>query len=669
MTARGWWCLFVLVLMLLVGIARDITGLIITALTLLLWFGWEWLWFGLRTRTQLNRLRVVREIGDERGSVTTLWQGRQYTVAVELHLDGPGRFPFVAAADPVPFAVQHEDGATSGDGPLQSGEPLLLGYRISCPQPGVARFEGLRVAVTDLQGFFAKVVFVRAPLELRVLPVVVARRGGGPMVKHANELIPPGIHRLKRPGTGSELLDLRDYIPGDPPRTIAWKVSARRDRLVTKEFETEVPIRCTLFLDVSSSVRVPSPRSDEEGGGSFRPLDQLVELAASVTRASANLRDLTGLCLFDENDFRAVRPERGRDHQTRLMQALAEAASLGPLAPRADPEALLPTAYALAQEVYPDLLRDEVNRVPAAVTWLVGFPRYTRHRRGKLDALHRTKRSILLWGSTLIPMGVLAVNLAVALIEGVPEWARTVLGGLLFFGVPLVAVLAWLTFLFAVLVGHNKRKSLRWRKRLAALFCARVLAGSGGDRRLADPGALAALLEDDDLFSLHLQAFLAEHQVPVAVPLYDERGHYLFALPEKVGVLAKALLQAVGRGRDNELYVLCADVLELDGRLDPLLQAVRVALSRHHQAVVVCPWPRGVPLPPEGRQPQQHTVAGLVDSLTTERLHAAFGRIRRAFARLGVQVVWAGSDEAASLIRGRIEALRAARPLAGGGLP
>ncbi len=58
-----------------------------------------------------------------------------------------------------------------------------------------------------------------------------------------------------------------------------------------------------------------------------------------------------------------------------------------------------------------------------------------------------------------------------------------------------------------------------------------------------------------------------------------------------------------------------------------------------------------------------------MESLTTERLHAAFGRIRRAFARLGVQVVCAGSDEAVSLIRGRIEALRAARPLAGGGLP
>src|SRR5262245_18386002 len=159
MTARGWWCLFVLALMLLVGIVRDVTGLIVTALTLLLWFGGVWLFLSLRARTQLSRLHVVREIGDERGSVTTLWQDRQYTVAVELHLDGPGRLPFVAAADPVPFAVQHEGGAACADGPLQKGEPLLVGYRVSCPQPGVARFEGLRLEVADLQAFFARVVF------------------------------------------------------------------------------------------------------------------------------------------------------------------------------------------------------------------------------------------------------------------------------------------------------------------------------------------------------------------------------------------------------------------------------------------------------------------------------------------------------------------------------
>src|SRR5205807_372769 len=125
-------------------------------------------------------------------------------------------------------------------------------------------------------------------------PALVDAEGKTATSKRHNLLPPPGINRLLRPGTGSELMDLRDYLPGDPPRTIAWKVSARRDRLITKEFESEVPVRCTLFLDTSNSVRVPSLIPPPSGGTARRgsggrrepapgkALNRLVDLTASV---------------------------------------------------------------------------------------------------------------------------------------------------------------------------------------------------------------------------------------------------------------------------------------------------------------------------------------------------------------------------------------------------
>jgi hypothetical protein len=399
-------------------------------------------------------------------------------------------------------------------------------------------------------------------------------------------------------------------------------------------------------------------------------------LAAGVIRASATMRDLTGLCVFDEQHSRIVRPERGRNHQTKMMQMLGDAASLGPSVSRADPEAVLPVAYGLALEVYPELLRSEVNKVPAFVTWFVGFPRYTRHVRGWLDSLHRKKRSVVLWGTIFLPLALLITNVVLAMIDDVPEWIRTIFGTALFLGTPLLAMGAWLLFFFSILVSSTRRKHTRWRKRLAALFCARDTARSFSrssqtsawpcahvcDERL-NVGALDALLEDDDLFSLYLQQFLAEHQVPCALPLYDEQGRYLFALPEKIAILSKALLQSVSRARDNELYILMVDLLELDASLDPLLQAVRVALGRHHQVLLVCPWPVDLPLPGEENPrgvARTDTMAGLMQSLTTERLLAAFSRIRRAFARLSVPVMCATSEESMPAILERIERLRGA---------
>jgi uncharacterized protein (DUF58 family) len=672
MTARGWWCLFCIVVMLLAGVvaASDLhrTSLVVVGLTLLLWFGWEWLGFAVRVRTLHRRLVVEREVLDERGPVSTLWAGRFFNVRVTLRLTEGSRLPYVSIADPVPFAMQHDSGATSTDGELTRKAPLRLEYTVLCPLTGVARFEGLRVEITDLQGFFAHVAFVRAPVVLRILPAALVYKGGGPTVKRHNELPPPGIHRLRQPGSGGELLDLRDYLPGDPPRTIAWKVSARRDRLITKELESEVPVRCTLFLDTSSSVRVPSPaslpaRSPEGRAGPayFKPLDRLVELAAGVIRAGASIRDLTGLCLFDDQSSRIVRPERTVNQRNRLLRLLGEAAALAPVAERADPEALLPVAYALAQEVYPDLLRREVNAVPEWLVWAVAWPRYTRHRRGWIDALYRRKGAVWLWCTALVPFSLFVVNLAALLAGAVPDWARTALGALLLVGSPLLATAGWLVLLLATLVTGKQRKHARWRKRLAALLA---------ERYGPVPGGIEVSIQDDDIFSLQLQQFLGEHQVPCFVPLYDDQGRYLFARPEKVGVLARALLDAAARGRDNELYVILADLLELDGHLDPLLQAVRVALGRHHQVIVVCPWPQGVPMPEDDtptRQPHLDRLHALRTSLARKqlltnlafaRLHAAYARIRRTFARMAVQVVCAQSEESVPLILNRLERIR-----------
>src|SRR5262249_55493116 len=152
-----------------------------------------------------------------------------------------------------------------------------------------------------------------------------------------------------------------------------------------------------------------------------------------------------------------------------------------------------------------------------------------------------------------------------------------------------------------------ERRLLRWRKKVATVLSVRY--------GLA-PGGLAMLLEDDERMGAYLQRFLAEHHVPYPFPLYDRDGRYLFAAPDKVTVLGNALVRAVGKSHDNELYVLLADLLELPDALEPLLRAVKVALARHHRLLVVCPWPPGVPAPPaeaDGQRDKQTRKPGEED--------------------------------------------------------
>jgi hypothetical protein len=178
------------------------------------------------------------------------------------------------------------------------------------------------------------------------------------------------------------------------------------------------------------------------------------------------------------------------------------------------------------------------------------------------------------------------------------------------------------------------------------------------------PGGLALLLEDDAAMGRYLQRFLAEHQVTHPYPLYDGEGQYLFRAPAKFGVLAAALLAAVTRGKDNELFVLLADLLEGGPELARLERAICLARARHHQVLVICPWPAAVPSP--SRNTSRASLApeptwsleDIVLRACATRLQQAFEHLQQTFARLGVPVLCAADDDTVELILYRMQRLR-----------
>jgi hypothetical protein len=367
-----------------------------------------------------------------------------------------------------------------------------------------------------------------------------------------------------------------------------------------------------------------------------------------------------------------------------LLNVLADAAGLAPATGEGRVATLLPLAYEFALDVYPYLLQPEVNQVPlwSARFWPV--PMYgadaSRLPQRLARALFLLFASLPVAGSALLlylltGSGLLG-DVADALIP-LPAMLWEVIGVAL---VASTAVLYYRGVLFlsrslGLWFSPKRRRLARWRKRLAAILA---------ERYGLAPGGLGLLLEDDEQFSLYMQRFLAEHHVPYPLPLYDRRGRYLFACPGKIEVLARALVRAVGKGHDNELFVLLVDLLELVDQLEPLLRSVKMTLARHHQVLVICPWPPGVPPPPmrasaerqarsaeekAGGRDSAMTASGapgsalrpptLVRQATTDRLHRAFEELRRTFIRLGVPVLCADSSDPVRLILDRLDRLRA----------
>ena len=646
LTSRGWLFLVTVLGVTAVALAIGNSLLALVALTLLSWFLATWFFFVVRLRLVIPKLSVEREIRDSSGLVDSLWAGQTFAIQARLCSESRLVLPYVRIHDRVPAVLERKSGSDRNAGPVSARQALEVSYAVTCPVAARIRFDGLSVQIADLQGFFLHHHFVRKTTGYRILPALTDARGRIPAVKQHNMLPLLGHHQHRRPGTGSELLDLRDYLPGDPPKTIAWKASARRGRLMTKEFDSEVPIRCTLFVDTSNSVRI--------GGAGKNALGRIVNIASAVAQANTAARDLTGLCLFDDRKTHYVRPARGQRHLIHVFQLLADAAGQSPDAAEVSVNRLLPLAYGLAQEVYPDHLGQDVNAMPWWLSWWVPQPAYTI-RRAPIVA-HSW------WSYPWVWLRRLTRHVYYTLEQ------------------TLAARFSW-----------RQHRHYRWRKHLAAILS--VQHGLG-------PGGLATLLEDDDLCSRHLQRFLNEHQVSVPLPLYDSQGRYLFAAPRKIEVLANAFLRAVACGRDNELFVILADLLGLDDHLGKLLAAVKAALARHHQVMVVCPWPADIPMPrtrrsrsgvsgqesgvrspgsevrsqrSEDRNQESElasipeswlarsdstTVQELLHRATIVRFHRAYHHLRRAFARFGVPVLCARSEDSVPLILNRLERLR-----------
>ena len=144
-----------------------------------------------------------------------------------------------------------------------------------------------------------------------------------------------GLHRSARKGFSVEFAEYRPYQPGDDLRYIDWKIAARSDRWVVKQYEEETNLRASVVLDVSRSMAWSGAQLRALGGGSDVPLPARLTKLAYGERLTAALallllrqRDAVGLVRFDDQ-VRSAIPPRARSGQWRRVIAALEEPGAG----------------------------------------------------------------------------------------------------------------------------------------------------------------------------------------------------------------------------------------------------------------------------------------------------------------------------------------------------
>ena len=132
-----------------------------------------------------------------------------------------------------------------------------------------------------------------------------------------------GMHRSPFHGFSVEFAEHRPYMPGDPLKNLDWKVLAKSDRYLIKQYTEETNLRAHLLVDLSGSMGFKSPRA------SLSKLEYARSLAAALGYLMIGQQDAVGVMLFADRPLRYVPPRSVRSHLDVVLKTLAEGEPAG----------------------------------------------------------------------------------------------------------------------------------------------------------------------------------------------------------------------------------------------------------------------------------------------------------------------------------------------------
>jgi uncharacterized protein (DUF58 family) len=123
-----------------------------------------------------------------------------------------------------------------------------------------------------------------------------------------------GVRTVRRRGQGTNFANLREYAVGDDPRHIDWKATARRSKLITREYSIEQGQTIMIAVDCG--------RMMTQLSAGLPRFEHALSSALVLTDVAIHSRDQVGLIVFDDEVRAFVPPARGRSALESIRAAL-----------------------------------------------------------------------------------------------------------------------------------------------------------------------------------------------------------------------------------------------------------------------------------------------------------------------------------------------------------
>jgi len=339
-TTEGW---FFLVLTIVFGVAAVNTGtnLLYLVLSMLLAL---MVVSGMMSELNLKGLRLARELprevfAGEDARLKILVQNPRrripsFTVDVR-EASGPFGAEGRPEAGPVRFIAR-----------IRPGEHRALSYTARFERRGVYLLRGFLLTTRFPFGFFTKLARANLECELVVYPRALPLRTAA--VEALGRAREARRARL-RSFAPEEFRSLRAYRPGDNPRWIHWRSSARLGALVVKEFEPRSSNRALVLLDAcAAGLALEAPEAGAPSPA-VRALDRGTTLCASLVEHLTRRGERPEIAIVRGDEVTRFGQESGARAGIAVLDSLARLTPTADDTPRGLALAAVPAARAGAR--------------------------------------------------------------------------------------------------------------------------------------------------------------------------------------------------------------------------------------------------------------------------------------------------------------------------------
>ncbi|MEK6796840.1 MAG: DUF58 domain-containing protein [Spirochaetota bacterium] len=198
---------------------------------------------------------------------------------------------------------------------LRPGERTEMRYRITCDKRGERIIGPVRAKGADPLGLFPWEKLFSEVATVIVYPAVYD-------VSLANDRgLPSGNIRIANPlyEDVTRFRSVRDYMPGDDPRSISWKVTARTGKLASLQYLPVLYFPVLIVLDITASHYPLRYR--------HVLIERAIETAASLARYAVQIQQGVGLItagtIAGVDEKRYVPLGYGPHHAVAILETLA----------------------------------------------------------------------------------------------------------------------------------------------------------------------------------------------------------------------------------------------------------------------------------------------------------------------------------------------------------